>query len=170
MTKVPDYIKENIYQTVKRDLEPSRWVVHAKVATAVAVGGGSSLFLCGQMGLGLSPLAETVHGLLMHYGGFWGCTVVCGVLFAILPVVLLKILSSKLQYLVLLRHEWRAIFGWLMAFGCYLVFRNQQTEVTLTLVLWVTPAFMSFYALGWLVYWLTHSCHIRDFIRKEFYL
>lgn len=152
MTKVPDYIKENIYQTVKRDIEPSRLVVHSKVGASVAVGGALSLFLCGQMGLGLSPLAERVHGLLMHYGGFLGCTVLCGVLFAIVPVVLLKLLSSKVQYLVLLRQERLAIAGWVFAFGSYLIISNQQPDVLLTMALWGIPAILSFFAFGWLAH------------------
>jgi hypothetical protein len=156
MTKVPDYIKENIYQTVKRDLEPAGLMVHAKVGSSVAVGGALSLFLCGQMGLGLSPLANHVHGLLMHYGGFLGCTVVCGILFAAVPVLLLRAFSSKIQFLVLLRKKRPAIAGWVLAFGFFLVFRNQQPDVILTMVLWGAPAVASFYLFGWLVHRLSN--------------
>lgn len=152
MPKVSDYIKENIYRAVKKDVDPSRLVVHSKVGASVAAGGALSLFLCGQMGLGLSPFAEKVHGLLMHYGGFLGCTVLCGFLFAIVPVLLLKLLTSSVQYLVILRQERPAIAAWVLAFGLYLVIRNQQSDFLLTIVLWGIPAIFSFYALGWLAH------------------
>ena len=156
MTKVPDYIKENIYQTVKRDLEPPGWLVHSKVGGSVAVGGALSLFLCGQMGLGLSPLANHVHGLLMHSGGLLGCTAVCGILFALVPVLLLRAISSRVQYLVLLRKKRLLIAGWVLAFGFFLVLRNEQPEIILTMALWGVPAVLSFYIFGWLVHRLSN--------------
>ena len=161
MTKVPDYIKENIYQTVKADLEPSDWLVHLKVGGSVAVGGALSLFLCGQMGLGLSPLANHVHGLLMHYGGLLGCTALCGILFALVPVLLLKTFSSRVQYLVLLRKKRPLIAGWVLAFGFFLVLRNEQPDVILTIVLWSVPAVLSFYIFGLLVH------HLSNFIPRQ---
>ena len=155
MTKVPDYIKENIYQTVKGDLVPPTWMVHAKVGGSVAVGGALSLFLCGQMGLGLSPLANHVHGLLMHYGGPLGCTAVCGILFAIVPVLLLRIFSSKIQYHVLIRKKRPLIAGWVLAFGFFLALHNEQPDFILTMALWGVPAVLSFYIFAWILHRLS---------------
>jgi len=156
MTKVSDYIKENIYQTVKRDLVPPGWLVHAKVGGAVAGGGTLSLFLCGQMGLGFSPLANHVHGLLMDYAGLQGCTAVCGLLFALVPVLLLRVFSSSIQHLVLLRQKRPHIAAWVLAFGLFLVLRNER-EVMLTMAIWGVPAVLSFYMLGWLVHRLSNA-------------
>jgi hypothetical protein len=155
MSKVPDSIKEDIYRAVKTDMEPSRWVVHSKVGTAVAMGGGASLFLCGQMGLGLSPLAVSVHHWLMHYVGYLGCTFLCGSIFAIIPVLLLKALSSKIQFLILLRKERLAIGGWVLSFGMFLEFRNQPQDFLLTIALWGIPALVTFYSFGWLTSYLS---------------
>lgn len=157
MAKVPDSIKEDIYRAVKSDMEPSRLVVHSKVGSAVAVGGGLSLFLCGQMGLGLSPLAHTVHHALMHHVGYLGCTILCGAIFAILPVFLLKMLSSKIQFLVILRQERLATLSWILSFGIFLELRNQPDDVLLILALWGIPALLSFYSLGWLTWYLSRS-------------
>ncbi len=151
MAKVPEHIRENIYRQVKRDLEPPLWLIHSKVASAVAVGGGVSLFLCGQMGFGLSPLAHRVHHLLMEYVGFLGCTVVCGILFAIIPALLLRLFSSKVQYLLLFRRQRPVLAGWVLAFGSWLGLRNQDPEALFTLALWGLPAVLSFFACAWLL-------------------
>ena len=162
MAKVPDSIKEDIYRAVKSDMEPDRLVVHSKVGTSVALGGGASLFLCGQMGLGLSPLAVTVHHCLMHYVGYLGCTILCGAIFAIIPVLLLKTLSSKIQFLVLLRKERLAIGGWILSFGLFLEFRNQPQDFLLTIALWGIPALLTFYSFAWLTSYFSNSALSYD--------
>lgn len=149
MAKVPEYIKENIYQVVKRDLEPNRLTVHAKIGFSVVAGGASSLFFCGQMGLGLSSLAHSVHEVLMDYGGYLGCTIWCGVLFALLPVVVLRLLTSHIQYHILLRKERSVIACWILACGFFLVLQSQASNALLAMVLWGLPAVLSFYLLGW---------------------
>lgn len=144
MRDVPDIIRESIYRRVSRDLRPKRATVHAKIGGAVAVGGAGSLFLCGQLGFGLSSLAETVHIALMDAAGFLGCTVLCGVVFALVPVLMLRLVSSPLQFLVLIRKEWTVAATWMAVFGVAVSLRNGRADEGWVLLLWATAAVVSF--------------------------
>lgn len=156
MNEVSETIKENIYRQVRRDLEPSLGLIHTKVGLAVAVGGGLSLFFCGQMGLGLSPLAESVHRILMDKGGVLGCTVLCGLIFALVPVLLLRASSSAIQFVVILRRKRPIIVGWVLAFGAYLVLRSERADAMLLWCLWGVSAVLSFFVFARLIRTLTY--------------
>lgn len=152
MTEVPDNIKENIYRRVQTDLCPSRPVVHGKIGAAVALGGLLSLFLCGQLGLGLSPVANSVHHALMAKVGFLGCTVTCGVLFAVVPVLTLRLISSAMQFQALIRKEWKAIVGWVVFFGAAVAFVNGRPDPIWVMMTWTLTAVASFKLLSLLLH------------------
>lgn len=147
MNDVLDIIEENILQQVRRDLRPPPLLVHAKIGGAVAIGGVLSLFLCGQLGLGLSSLANTVHVALMDVAGFVGCTVVCATLFSVVPILILRLTSSPLQFLVLIRDKWRVSAGWVSTFGVLLSLKNGRADDLFVLVIWTLVAACSF-AMG----------------------
>lgn len=167
--QVSDKIRETIYRQVRADLCPSRTVVHAKVGAAVTVGGLLSLFLCGQLGLGLSTVANEVHHALMARVGFLGCTVTCGLLFAVVPVLVLRLVSSAMQFQVLFRKEWKAIVSWVVVFGAILAFQNDRSDPMWVLALWILAAVLSFKALAQLLHLTSvHASHMwphADFSR-----
>lgn len=144
MKHVSDITKKNIYGWVKADLCPSRSVVHAKIGFSVALGGMISLFLCGQLGFGLSNLALIVHHQIMEVAGFLGCTVVCGILFALVPAVTLRIMSPPLQFKALIRYEWKALSGWILLFGGIISYMNNDADPLWTLFVWGIAAIGSF--------------------------
>ena len=152
MTQVSDHIRDNVYAVVSADLKPSRWLVHGKIGFAISLGGLTSLFLCGQLGVELTSLASHVHAWMMETAGFLGCTTLCGILFAIIPVVTLRVTSTALQFQVLVRKEWTASAGWIMAFGSLIVFMNDRADPLWVLLLWGLAAIASFGALSRLVH------------------
>ena len=146
--EVSDSIKEKIYSYVLADLNPSRFVVHAKIGFSVTLGGLLSLFLCGQLGFGLSSLAMSVHASMMNVAGFFGCTFVCGVLFAVVPVLTLKTISTGVQFCLLIRKEWRAIVGWNLAFGSILAYQSDRSDWLWILLVWLLAVVGSFELLA----------------------
>lgn len=148
MTEVPNLIKEKIYSHVRADLTPSRLVVHTKIGTSISLGGLVSLFLCGQLGVGLTTLAMAVHSVVMGVGGVFGCTFVCGVLFAIVPVLTLRTISTGVQFWLLVRKEWRAIAGWNLVFGSILAYQSSRSDPLWILLLWLLAAVGSFELLA----------------------
>lgn len=144
MKHISDITQEIIYRRIKTDLCPSRPVVHAKIGFSVALGGLISLFLCGQLGFGLSNLALRVHHQIMEVTGFLGCTVVCGILFALVPAVTLRIMSPPLQFKALIRNEWKALSGWILLFGGIIAYMNNSADPVWTLFVWGIAAIASF--------------------------
>ncbi|MGE0175117.1 MAG: hypothetical protein AB7T49_20145 [Oligoflexales bacterium] len=157
MPKVSESIRNRIYTMVQRDLEPSRVVVHSKIAGAIFAGGLFSLFMCAQLGYGLSDFSHGTHKVLMDFGGFYGCTAICGLLFSIVPVVVLKLCTSDVQYSLLLRRERWAFVGWITVFGAFLTLRNSRPDSILVLALWGGPALLSFYALSLSLKWIVSA-------------
>lgn len=155
MKHVSDITKENIYSRIKADLCPSRPVVHAKIGFSVALGGLISLFLCGQLGFGLSNLALRVHHEIMDVAGFLGCTVVCGILFALVPALTLRIMSPPLQFKALIRHEWKALSGWILLFGGIIAYMNNDADPIWTLFVWGIAAIGSFELFSNVLYKVT---------------
>jgi hypothetical protein len=139
--------KEAIYRRVQADLEPSVFVTQAKIGGAVGLGGLASLFLCGQLGFGLSSAAMAVHTVVMDVAGFMGCTAVCAVLFAVVPVLTLRAISSGIQFFVLIR-RWQAIAGWTLAFGSLLAYENGRSDTLWVILLWAAVAVASFKVLA----------------------
>lgn len=83
---------------VARDLEPKVRIVWLKSAVAIAVGGGVSLLVCAQFGVGQTQLAESYNAWLHStFGGFW-CMVACALHFAVLPAFVLRLLCNGLQF------------------------------------------------------------------------
>jgi hypothetical protein len=151
-SQVPKSVEDAIYRYVRADLQPSRFVVHAKIGGSVGLGGLMSLFLCGQLGFGLSSLAMAVHAGMMDVAGFFGCTAVCGVLFAVVPVLSLRAISTGIQFRLLIQREWRAIAGWTVAFGGVLAYRNDRADQLWVLLMWSVVAIGSFELLGRLLH------------------
>jgi hypothetical protein len=93
-----------------------------------------------------------VHHWLMGVAGFFGCTALCGVLFAAIPVVTLRLVSSGIQFQALIRKEWTAIAGWILAFGAVVVYQNDRSDPVWILLLWGLAAIASFGALSRLLH------------------
>ncbi len=148
MTSVPEHIRQEIYQRVKGDLEPPIGVVYAKTGVAVLAGGGLSLFLCGQLGMGLSSIAVTVNQWIMQAGGVVGCTALCGSLFALVPVVVLRALCSPMQFRAIVRKEWQAMALWILVFGVALALWNSSPNPLWEIFVWTLAATISFALLA----------------------
>jgi hypothetical protein len=149
--RAPEAVRQTIYGAVRADLEPRPLVVHAKIAAGVGVGGMISLFLCGQLGIGLSGSASAAHAWIMERGGMLGCAVVCGVIFALAPVAMLRLLCSTLQFRAILHRETRALVLWIAVFGLGLALRNDYANPLWELTAWCVAAVASFLLLARLV-------------------
>lgn len=150
--------REAIYRHVRADLEPSLLVAQAKIGGSVALGGLASLYLCGQLGIALSPAAVAVQSAVMDVAGSMGCTVVCAVLFAVIPVLTLRAIAPGIQFLVLIR-RWRAIAGWTLAFSALLAYQNGRSDALLELLLWAAVVIASFKLLARVVHELSARAH-----------
>ena len=151
MSQVPDQIRADIYAKVLGDLEPSLKVVHAKIGLSVGLGGLLSLLLCGQFGFGFGALSEMINASIMAQVGAGGCTAVCGILFAVVPVVTLRVLCPALQFLSIVKHQWHALLLWIAAFGTVLMIVNGVGNPLWEILVWTSAALLSFESIGFAI-------------------
>lgn len=137
-----------IRSRVRRDLDPSAGRIHARSAISFLVGGVISLLLCGQFDLSLSGWGEGLQGALMARYGPVVCTAVCGVLFAVAPVVIFRLLSHPLFFRAVLRRKALHLAGWLAGAEVLLLSHSDGSAVFLEVVAWLVGASVSLLALG----------------------
>lgn len=144
-------IKKSILERVHRDLEPSDGTAYRKTGVALLVGGALSLFLCGQFGMGLTPVASSFSHSVHHgMGPFW-CAALCGALFAIVPVLILRVLASPVQFRALLRKKWQPQILWTISIGALLSYHGAFGFELVAVVIWACAAYAVFRGLGELI-------------------
>ena len=146
--QVPVNIEKNIKLYVYRDISPSDGTAYRKSGIALLVGGGLSLFLCGQFGMGLTPVASNFSHSIPHGVGPLGCAAICGALFSIIPVFILRLLSSPMQFRALLRTKWQPQVIWTVAIGALLSYHGDFGFEFVAVVVWVGAAYVVFRMMG----------------------
>jgi len=149
MTNVREDIRKKIYGHVMADLDPPAIVVHGKIFLALAVGGSLSLLLCGQFGLAFTPFASALQSHLGDVMGLLGCAATCGLIFAVVPALVLRLLTSPMQFYVLTRKKWRELAGWIAAAGVVLALVDGGLAHAADLVPWTLATVAMFLALAW---------------------
>ena len=109
-TPVPKELSESILSRVRADLNPSAWMVFAKLLGIHGVVGTFSLGICNQFGLNPFHTNFSLSEYFMKFGHST-CMVLCGVLFIGLTVLLGSLLLRKEELLVLSRNAPLQIFG-----------------------------------------------------------
>lgn len=89
--KPPAHIQEEIFRIVHQDLNPTLWMVLAKLGGIHAFVGSLSLLLCSQFGIGQGY--NLMHAF-MSYGAF-ACMSFCGALFLGLTVFIAGFVLSN---------------------------------------------------------------------------
>ena len=137
-------IKGHVYG----DLDPSDTTAYKKSGLALFVGGALSLFLCGQFGMGLTPVATEFSHSIHHGIGPLACAAICGALFAIVPAVVLRLLASPIQFRALIRKKWQPQLIWTVAIGVLLSYHGDFGFEFLAVVVWVGAAYGIFRVMG----------------------
>ncbi len=78
--KVPDELSQRILARVRKDLNPSAWLVFSKLLSIHAVVGTLSLAVCDQFGMSPFNLNFSLSEYFMKFGHS-ACMVFCGFLF-----------------------------------------------------------------------------------------
>ncbi len=152
MDQIAPASEQAILRKVFYDIEPPVWMVHAKIGGSIAMGGVVSLLICGQFGMSLTPLADHFERHLASLMGLLGCSVTCGLLFAIVPAALLRFVSSPLQFYVLTRRNQPVILGWIVATGFVLMRLSRASLQISDIVTWYAAAMFMFSILAWGLY------------------
>lgn len=107
---VPKDVTERIFNRVRADLNPSAWVVFAKLLGIHVVVGTLSLAICSQFGINPFHTSFSLSEYFMKFGHST-CMLLCGVLFIGLTVLLGRLFLRREELLVLSRNAILQIFG-----------------------------------------------------------
>ena len=156
-TMTEQAIKARVY----RDLSPSLGVVHGKMAGSFTVGALASLSVCAQFGLGLSPWSLALQARLMELGPV-GCMVACGFLFALFPLIVLRIISSPLQFRHFLKKRGTALLAWLVVTESTILTMSDFGADLTEIVIWTLSGAMTVAVLAYLF-----DRYLRVTIRRQ---
>ena len=151
MLEVSEKTTEKIYSYVKKDLQPTYWGVSWRVALSVAIGGVLSLLFCGQFGLGFSEMARHWNHAVHANMGVVQCAIVCGATFAIVPVIVLRIICSGILFRRIIRGY--GVVQGLAMLGAGVVMWGTGTFMNeaINIVLWAASAYITYNLLGLIV-------------------
>ena len=151
MLEVSEDIRMKIYDSVRRDLQPSIFDVAWRVVVAVVSGGVLSLFFCGQFGIGFSNMAYGwLHFVHANMGTFY-CALLCGVIFSLAPVFILRILSSGVLFRVIIRKYQRIPAGCIATAGLVMYGHGVFMTDVVPIALWIGSAVLTFQILGFIL-------------------
>jgi hypothetical protein len=140
----PAHVTAAVTDHVLRDLEPRATLVAAKVGLAALLGGVLSLVVCGQFGLGVTPWADALTHHLHARLGAVPCALVCGGLFAVLPMLLLRYaMTSPLQFRAILRRHQLTIGLWFAGLGGALMPLGRHAPALVELGAWLVAALLA---------------------------
>ena len=144
MAETPEHLKKLVVARVTADLSPSLPTIYLKSGLSVLVGGGLSLFVCGQFGIAATSPAHHVHNHLTDNVEGIACLLLCGALFAILPAVILRLISSPVQFRAITRKSFHAPLLWLFSIGGFLAYHGEQGRGVLGFLAWCVAAWAAF--------------------------
>src|SRR5690606_10182745 len=109
----PSALQNAVIATIMRDLAPSPLSVHVRLGLATLSGAALSLAVCGQFGFALTAWGEAMSHELHAAMPPLACALICGVLFAVFPIAVLRLVlaSGPLLRTLLTRHQ-LALASW----------------------------------------------------------
>lgn len=138
---------------VKKDLEPSGLRVLAHLAVAFGVGGVFSMFFCGQFGVGFSNFAiDFNHAMHSRMGAIF-CALLCGGIFAVAPVLVLRLTTHPLLFRAIVRRHGFIECGITLAGGMLAYAHGNFKVEMINLAIWTISGYCIFKIVG---IWIDH--------------
>lgn len=127
--KPPSFIQNEIFNTVRGDLNPSLSRVMTKLAAIHVFAGSISLLLCSQFGIGMGY--SVAHSMMVY--GVSTCMAFCGALFLSLTVVAAGFVLSTEELMKIRKTCYSPIL--LLGIGSLMLFLTFGAEIALHLAL-----------------------------------
>lgn len=143
--------KELIYRHVQKDLNPSNLDVIWRLVVAISVGGIFSMLFCGQFGVGFSEMAKGWNHMIHVYMGAIQCVIICGTIFSVAPVFVLRLISSGILFRKIIR-SYGLIHGSVIALaGVIMYFGGSIMNELVNISVWSLSAYLAFKLIALLV-------------------
>ena len=148
MVTINRELDENIERHVSKDLDPSWWSVMWRLLASFVTGGAVSLFFCSQFGIGFSEMAHHLPHKIHAKSGPIQCAIVCGLVFSVLPVAVLRLLSSGLLFRKILKDFGAILFIQVMLAGAFIYRFSSFMNEAINILAWTASAYISFRLVG----------------------
>lgn len=142
---VSQQTRDHVLNTIKSDMNPSARVLHTKIGAAVLLGTLLSLGICGQFGVGLTDFARNFNLQVHATMDPITCAIVCGMLFSIFPVFVLKFIASPMQFRVIFTRRLKEVAMWILPMGVIMAQHGHHGTDLPGLSTWLISAMISFY-------------------------
>lgn len=155
LSAITSHVRSSVRAVVARDLQPSVGRRVSFLLASAICGGLASLAVCGQFGIGLTSWASAFSSHIHENMPPWQCSVICGVLFAVFPVALLRLLTSPMFFHVLIsRHFFQTslVFG---STGALLAIFGHHGNTFVLLSIWILAAVVTTWSVSRLIRHLT---------------
>ncbi len=126
---VPNEVSQKVLDFVRHDLNPSAWLVFAKLFSIHAVIGTLSLSVCNQFGMNPFRTGFSLSEYFMKFG-HGTCMVLCGFLFVSLSILIASVMLKNTELRVLKKNALLQVpslsllsLAIFMAFGADILFQ-----------------------------------------------
>ena len=150
MPELDPKISDRVLEKIKQDMYPSPLITNLKIAGSFLCGGLASLLYCAQFGIMKTTTSVSTHDWIHKIGGELGCPYLSGLAFTILPMIILRFLSSPLQFKGFINQKSHLIFLWGVFTGCSLYIYSDANQL-IHLALWtlaIAPASSALFLNG----------------------
>ena len=151
MLEVSEEITQKIFSYVKSDLQPSSWSVCWRVVLSILLGGVLSLLFCGQFGVGFSNMAQHCNHTIHHHMGEFKCSMICGAIFSIAPIMVLRLLCSHLLFKKIIYGYSPISAVFLVVAGLIMFLKGSFMYEILSLTIWTVSAYATYQLFGYLM-------------------
>ena len=151
MVEISKNTSDIINGYVKKDLKPKQIDVIWRVGLALLIGGLLSMFFCGQFGIGFSSMAKGWNHTVHAHMGAIQCAIICGVTFSIVPVFVLRFLSSGVLFRKIIRHYGFAQASLILVAGSAMYFGGSFMNEIVNIGIWSLSAFIGFKLMGLII-------------------
>lgn len=143
MKAIPEHLNLQVHRRIRRDIDPPLTLVFLKVVVATVVGGLMTALLCGRFsGDGGLSIEHLMHRVDIAYADIW-CAALCGSIFAILPVVVLRLITSSVQFLTIFAKH-KLLLGINLSGAAAVFFVHEQvSSYALGFVVWTAGALVA---------------------------
>lgn len=104
-----------------------------------------SLGICGQFGLGFTDFARSFSQYVHTTMDPVKCAILCGMLFSVFPVLILRFMTSALQFRVIFSKKLMDTSLWILTVGVIMAQYGHHGKDATGLSTWIISAIVSFY-------------------------
>jgi len=140
---------------LRADLRPSYLLISSKVSLALGIGVTVMTLMCRLQSS--DSLTMFAHGILSHQMSGVECLICCATLFAVIPVIALRLMCTGVQFHYLLRNRLLLLGIWVSGANALILAHDRRLLDLSSSAIWVLSVIAAFFVIAKMVVWLDRS-------------